>query len=519
MKLPPWLTMSVLATALVCLSFAIQGRIGLNLSDEGFLWYGTWRTAMGEVPLRDFQSYDPGRYLWGAFWFHVFANDGIIALRVSNSLFQIIGLTCGLLVLRRLTRSPWILTGGGALLLLWMLPRHKLFESSIALAAVYVAVLLLENPSLQQHFFSGLFVGLAAFFGRQHGFYTFVSFLLLIGFIWLKFDRQNLRQRRLFWGRWLFWVGGIIAGYSPMLIVLVIIPGLWNSFWQSLMFLVRIRNTNITLPVPTPWSVPVGSLDWITASHQIAVGLGFMVLPLFTITMLVYLLWQKPDRLRNQFVLVAATFLSLTYTHYAFSRADIPHLAQGIDPMLLGIAALIVYSRTKGRKVFSNLLAVVLIGLSLLGVGLVSPGIAKLRASDGLYVERTIRGDRLQIRKSRAQFIDTIQQFHDRNVSADEEIFLAPSIPALYPILGRRSPIWDIYLLFPETHNRQQQIIEQLHQQNVNWCILGDIALDGREELRFKNTHPLVWKEFSEHFELIQPTNLPGNYQIFRRNL
>ena len=512
MVLPPWLQMGLLAIVLVGLSFAIQGRIGLNLADEGFLWYGTWRTALGEVPLRDFQSYDPGRYLWGAFWFHIFGNDGILALRVSNALFQIVGVTFGLLVLRRLTRSPWLLTGGGIVLLLWMFPRHKLFESSIALAAVYVAVLLVENPSLRQYFISGLFVGFAAFFGRKHGFYTTVSFLLLIGFIWLKLDRQRLLQRLL------FWVGGIIVGYSPMLIMLATIPGLWNHFWQSVMFLVRIRNTNLPLPVPTPWSVPVGNLDWLTASNQISVSLGFLLLPLFNGTALVYLLWQKPEQLRNKTVLVAATFLSLTYIHYAFSRADLAHLAQGIDPMLVGIMAFVGYCRTAGRWVWSYVLVLGLIGLTALGIGFASPYISKLRAPDGFYVERIIRCDRLQLPQPIAQFIDTVQQFHDHNVSPNEGILLAPHIPTLYPILERRSPIWDIYLLFPETQERQQQIIEQLRQQQVNWVILGDIALDGRQELRFQNTHTLVWKEFAEQFEPIEPTNLPENYQILHRN-
>ena len=508
---PAWLQMGLLATGLVALSFALQGRIDLNLADEGFLWYGTWRTALGEVPLRDFQSYDPGRYLWGAFWFHVFGNDGILALRVSNALFQSLGVTCGLLVLRRLTRSPWLLTGGGIVLLFWMFPRHKLFESSLALAAVYIAVLLIETPSLRQYFISGLFVGFAGFLGRQHGFYTAVSFFLLISFIWLKFDRQRLRQRGL------LWAGGILLGYSPMGIMLVTIPGLWSRFWQSLLFLVRIRNTNLPLPVPTPWSVPVATLDWLTASHQISVGLGFMLLPVFNGAALIYLLWQKPKRLQTQSVLIAATFLSLTYSHYAFSRADLGHLAQGIHPMLLGLMGVVGYSLRHGWRLWGYGLAWGLTGVTMLGMGLVSPNVIKLRAPAGFYVEQTVRGDRLHLPQPTAQFIDTIEQFHTRHVSPDEGILLAPHIPTLYPILERRSPIWEIYLLFPETQGRQQQIVEQLREQSVNWVILGDIALDGRQELRFRNTHPLVWQEFSEQFEPLQSADLPENYQTLNR--
>ena len=47
---------------LVLLVFALQGRIWLDLADGGFFWYGVIRTALGEIPIRDFQAYDPARY-------------------------------------------------------------------------------------------------------------------------------------------------------------------------------------------------------------------------------------------------------------------------------------------------------------------------------------------------------------------------------------------------------------------------------------------------------------------------
>ena len=81
----------ILAGVLVLLVFILQGNVGFNLADEGFLWYGTVRTALGEIPVRDFQSYDPARYYWGALWFKLLHNDGIMALRVSQTVFQFVG--------------------------------------------------------------------------------------------------------------------------------------------------------------------------------------------------------------------------------------------------------------------------------------------------------------------------------------------------------------------------------------------------------------------------------------------
>ena len=60
-------------------------------------------------------------------------------------------------------------------------------------------------------------------------------------------------------------------------------------------------------------------------------------------------------------------------------------------------------------------------------------------------------------------------------------------------------------------------MIATLKAGNVNWVILGDIALDGREDLRFKNTHRIVWQHFNSEFEPVDASGLPGNYQLLHR--
>ena len=107
-KIPDVFRISLLAFLLVSAWYWLQGHILMNPADEGFLWYGTWRTASGDVPMRDFQSYYPGRYYWGALWFKALGH-GILALRISTWVFGALGLTCGLLVLRRGIRSWWML--------------------------------------------------------------------------------------------------------------------------------------------------------------------------------------------------------------------------------------------------------------------------------------------------------------------------------------------------------------------------------------------------------------------------
>ena len=75
----------------------LLGHTYLGLVDEGFQWYGVLRVREGEVPMRDFQAYDPGRYYWCALWSFVFGR-GIVGVRAAGAVFQALGLFCGLLV-------------------------------------------------------------------------------------------------------------------------------------------------------------------------------------------------------------------------------------------------------------------------------------------------------------------------------------------------------------------------------------------------------------------------------------
>jgi hypothetical protein len=165
------LTSFLIASLLVAGSFLWLGDVGINLMDEGFLWYGVVRTRLGEVPIRDFQAYEPGRYYWAAVgaWL---LGPGIIGLRVSSAAFLALGLTCGLQVAGRVIAHPVWRVAVALLLLAWSFPRHKLFEPALAMAAVWVGVRLAERPVWRRHLQAGAFVGFAACFGRNHALYT-----------------------------------------------------------------------------------------------------------------------------------------------------------------------------------------------------------------------------------------------------------------------------------------------------------------------------------------------------------
>ena len=80
---------------------------------------------------------------------------------------------------------------------------------------------------------------------------------------------------------------------------------------------------------------------------------------------------------------------------------------------------------------------------------------------------------------------------------------------------SRRSPIWEIYALFSRSEAFENQEIDRIKASNPGFVFVFDLPLDGREELRFKNTHPLTHQFILDNFDPIEISQNP-TYQIFK---
>lgn len=497
-----------LSASLVLISFQLQGNIGISLGDEGFLWYGTIQTALGKIPLHDFQSYDPGRYYWCAGWSEIFG-AGIISLRLSAAIFQFSGLCFALLTLRRLIRSWLLLALSGLVLLIWMHPRHKFFEPGIAMAAIFFAVCLIENPSLGQHYISGVFVGMAAFFGRNLGLYTFLSFFVLIIFIWHKIKKACLGTRTG------LWLGGVVTGYLPMLVMMILIPGFFSSVMDIIFDVIRFGHTNMPVPIPWPWHYDYSQATMMEGLKRLLTGSFYIVLPLFYLVILMNILMSGPDQLKHKTVLIAVLSVGLIFMHYPFSCPDFPHLTQSAHPFLIGLLS-VAFVFKYNRILKYGLFAIIIIATFIM-VGTEHPFYQKIAGKQGDFVCYDIAGDKLRIKKSAADLIDIVKKINKENVQKHEKLLLVPGWAGMYPILDRESPLWNLYYIIPETEKRQNEIIKELWLKNVNWVISGDVPFGGLDELRFKNTHQVLWWHFADYFEPVPVPGLPGNYKLLRR--
>ena len=503
---PRALVSLAISCAIVTGLFFWQGWQGFNLYDEGFLWYGAQRVVAGEVPLRDFQSYDPGRYYWSAALMALWGDSGIVALRAAVAVFQVAALTIALLLIsgnnRRLNVAMTILAA--ATLSVWMYPRYKLFDITLSIALMAALAFLVRTASRKACFTAGVVVGLVAVFGRNHGVYGAAASVAAIAYL------ATLEDTFRFPADLAAWAAGVAVGYLPMLAMIAFVPGFATGFGESVRFLFEIKATNLPLPTPWPWVVPFATDFPIAATQFFLVGTFFVAILGFAALGATFVVQR---RLRHKPVapeLLSCVFLSFPYAHFAFSRPDIGHLSQGIFPLLVGcfVAMRDLRARLKWP------LAALLTAVSLFVMLPQQPGWGCRVEYD--CIETGIAGDKLNVDLGNANSLRILQELVGK-YSPDGRSFVAtPFWPAAYAVFGRKSPTWEIFALFPRSEAFQLEEIERIKKANPGFVLVWDYALDGSEDLRFRNTHPLVDRFFQSHFDRLPDAGPNFGYQIYK---
>jgi hypothetical protein len=500
------LTLQILALAFLVVGtvFAWQGNKGFNLWDEGFLWYGAQRVVAGDVPIRDFMAYDPGRYYWSAAFMSLSGNSGIMTLRVAAAIFQTIGLFVGLLMIARSGRKQNLVYVilSAAILESWMFLYYKAFDYSMAIFLIGVLTFLIENPTGRRYFLTGLGVGLAAVFGRNHAVYGAAGSIGVM--LWLRIKQVSGPG---FFKGFALWATGVTLGSTPILGMALLIPGFAVAFFESVRFLFEIKATNLPLPIPWPWVVNFTALPPDEAIRQVLIGLFFIGTVVFGVLSIIWVVIQRLYRRRVSSTLVAASFLALPYAHYAYSRADVGHLSLGIYPLLLGCLVLLATQAAGTKWPLALLLCTASVWTMLVNY----PG---WKCRTNKWVNIKISGADLRIDPSTASDIELVRNLVHQYAPAGQAFIATPFWPGAYALIGRKSPMWETYALFHRSRKFEQAEIQRIETANPGFVLILDYPLDGRQALRFQNSHPLIDQYFLDHFERLSASPNP-NYQIY----
>jgi xanthosine utilization system XapX-like protein len=509
-----WLNISeaVLLGAAVSLTvFALQWRYGFNLGDEGWLWYASQRTALGEIPFRDFFSYDPGRYYWSAAIFKLLGRNGFYEQLLANYLFAIIGLALAYFaMLRARVRLPMRIA---MLILLGVVigfPRHKIYEQTLSLIAVAAIAFVFAAPQKINRWFSlGLVIGLAAFFGRNSG--VFCAIATVVAFVVLHLRGEGPRPVRTLAAL----ASGTVMGYSPMIVMLVAVHGFAKPFFQSVLMTPKWA---WSLPIPFPWHVHLRGLTAVDRLQARTVAWLCVAVPLTYAVALGRALRSQAKLDNAERLSVAASAAGVGFLVHAFYTADFFHIAEGVVPFVIAAGALSVHwwgGRIRRRS------AILFGGMAFLVLASwlpMEPLVQCLRArgnTPGKFVHLRIDGRGFLVPSMSASIMQAVATAFHNCGGRDGGFLAAPYYPGLYAFLNTRAPSWDTYYLWPRSDQIQQAEIDDLQRDRTSLFLLNPtFAINGRENLEFARTNPKLLGYIESHYQRAEP-ELPDGFKFY----
>ena len=493
------------AAAITLALFIWEGHVGFSLWDEGYLWYGAQRVLAGEVPVRDFGAYDPGRYYWSAGLMALWGDAGIMALRASVAVFQALGLWVGIaLLVRHSARRDLVLWLLAAITLaVWMFPRHKLFDISVSMALVGALAGLVRQPTARRYLLAGLCVGVAAVFGRNHGVYGAVGSLGVIGYLAIR-----TRETTPWIKGPVAWALGVVAGYLPVLLMLIVIPGFARAFWEHQVLLLIEGGATLPIPVPWPWRVPVGSLSPIAAISGLLAGVWFAALLVGGVAAPVWAIRQKLRAEAVSPLFVACAFLILPYAHHGLSRSDIAHLSQATFPLLLGVFAILIDRPRWPRRSAAALIASASVFLML-------PQHPGWQCRGGACTTVEVSGSRLTIDPATARNVALLRSLADAHAPGGGAVLVVPFWPGAYALLNRQSPVYDIFVLRARSRAFQEAEIRRIVDARPGLVVVLDQPLDGNDAYRFRNNRPLIYAHLRDNFAKLDSADSDPSYEVY----
>jgi hypothetical protein len=471
---PPWWPLPL--AGLLCLAaLGWQVRYSLSLADEGFLWYGAQRVLAGELPLRDFQAYDPARYFWSAAWMRLLGDNGIVALRAGNVVLAAITVVLATWTVSSAASRPRAgpVLATGAIFTLWMVPPFKVADSFAAILLTFALTRLLQRPALRRYFEAGICWGVAAAIGINHALYGSVAGLL--AFLYLRGAPR--RGPAIMAG-----FAGAAIGYAPVLALHAFAPGFAAAFIDGIRMLFEYGTTNAPLPFPSPLGIlQVRERGYLMSATETLEALLFLFVPLLWAAA-AWRLRRAEFRRRVPPAVLAGLIVSVPYAHYAYSRADSMHLAISILPVLAAVLGWAMEAPRRRRlAIFTAAL-----GYSLLVTAHMHPGYYALR---GFMTEPvTVGRDRLLVARQAAGEVRAVQKIAR---AAGGQFFAGPNLPGAYAMAARKSPTWEIYMIFPASPARQQVEIERLKSANIRHALIVGERAD--EQSPLARTHPLLF--------------------------
>ena len=471
-------------------------RIGINLADEGYLYFGTKQVLKGKVPIIDFRSYDPGRYYWCALWLGIFGKSLWIQ-RLSMSFLKCVDLAIVGFLCFQISESLLIVILVQLGCLGWFSISYKMIEYLFIALQLLTFWMTLELGNEASFGSIAFLLSFSIFLGLNLTVYQ--SFAVLLFFTISPIPISSIP-----------WTGvllGLVTGALPILIMIVRYPSFLKHYWnKKISPILKRRGTNLKVPYPWLWRNPPHILAT-SPLRAFCVKLLFTLVPVLFLTCLAFHWIGLFDSRTNQALILPALVVGIPWLNHVISRSDLNHMHLiGLPFGLLLINLTVMY--------FSSIVTlIVVIGWVILSIWLLKPGFTTLFLPHNLKRQK-LEGRNYRITRSQRSTIDGILDLVTKR--GDKTTFFAPTLCMLYALTDTEPGAYDTFPVYPATNSKQQEMILELSASQPTLMVINNIELDSNPERCFSSTHPLVWNYIREKYKLLEVDKLPDTCYAFR---
>lgn len=498
----------VLPLILICSFFYLAAfcKYGINPADEGIPFSGALRIMKGEVPLKDFQGYMPGKYYFYYAILKIFGSDILTVRYVISFITAIMVCVCYALS-RKIMAVNYSLF---AALTILAVPgtyygRFLSFFITANIAFFYVFTM---SKSFAP-FFMGIIGGITLLFRQDLG--LFVFSLAIFMFLVEKYFSGDSSYAKAISG-----IKQYVTGYFTI----IFLPVFYYIYVGKFLYILKLNYNGffgdyqkMNLPFPDL------SSDW----HEI--GLFYIPVLIYLYTAFHIIIGMKNKHGKQFMFKLYILLIGILSFNQAIWRTHPENIIRVIIPAVILYFYLfqIGYERLK-RKALIQWIFIMIFSLIPISYAYAinknyGTHIGSINFSTSKYKPFGI--ERANV-FAPEQFINDYKKlvtYIKNNTAPDEKIYIVPfwGIP-LYFLSNRTNPTYFEWVLLADMSaypNIEELIIESLIKDKTRIIIYVDFPLDGLEERRFKNYAPKLYKWMMDNYFY---EDIIGGYRILKIN-
>jgi len=486
----------VIGVPMVLVGFFVLPRIryGLNIADEGYLVLGVQKVLAGEVPIRDFRAYDPGRYYFCAL-FGLFFGRGFRSVRLAMAFVAFGSLVVVAAMILAVSNSPLLASVTCVLILMWLQERYKQIENFFCLLSVALLYGLTLPVPIIDPFLIGLAIGAAAFFGLNLLVYmigsTLLVFLFVAGWDVTTWHVTSLRT-----------LAGLTLALSPVLLLILFARGYFRNYVSiKVTRLAKRGSTNLKGHLPWVWSRKKSLFDLGNPNRAVVFKLIFNLIPATCLTIVAGVAWQ-PSGANDPLLHLAlvAGLVSLVNFHHTMARADTAHLFLSALPFIVALAA--VMARGVGPEFASIILILLAVGSAWLVY--MQPQHTFGRRGRRPFIGRfTAESETFWLPKQQAAHLTSIGALIKHHTKPGDTLLAVPTLASLYALYNRKPAAYDTYPVYPSTEQARDAMLADLQTTEPKLILIGKNAVDHRPELIFLTNYPNIGAYLDDYYQKI----------------